>query len=335
MVYIYVKSAGGRKYYYLRLSQRIRGKLVVKDIAYLGNDVSKVKKNLDKIEQKYKDEIRKSYKTLKKFIDSNIYLEKIKKLKIKDSPYLEREMLEQVEAIKLHFNKYFLKLDKKTIENAYKNFLVDFAYNTTSIEGNTITLKEANKLLREDLTPKERTPREIFDLQNTQKVFFEIINKNFDLNHEFIISIHDKLMKNIDPRAGYRTHDIRVFKSHFEASPAKYVKTDMDLLIKWYKENKEKLHPFVLAGMFHEKFEKIHPFADGNGRTGRMLFVYMLLKEKFPPLIIQKKNRAEYLRVLGIADKSSPLGTEVKHFKRLMEYLAQEYIENYWNSFNI
>jgi len=335
MVYIYVKHVGGKNYYYLRLSKRVNGKLVVKDVAYLGDDLSKMEQIIDSLEKKYRDQIRKSYKTIKRFLDSNIYLEKIKKMKIKSIPYLEADELEQIEALKLHFNNHFLKLDRETIRNTYKNFLVEFAYNTTSIEGNTITLKEANKLLREDLTPNERSPREIFDLQNTQKVFFYLIENEFDLSHELIIDIHDKLMENIDARKGYRTHDIRVFKSHFDASPAKYVKTDMDILIKWYKQHKGRIHPLALAGMLHQKFEKIHPFSDGNGRTGRMLMVCMLLKEGFPPIIIQKKNRAEYLRVLAIADKSNPSSIEPEHFKGLIKYLAGEYLESYWNTFNV
>jgi Fic family protein len=335
MVYIYVKHVGGKNYYYLRLSKRVNGKLVVKDVAYLGDDLSKMEQIIDSLEKKYRDQIRKSYKTIKRFLDSNIYLEKIKKMKIKSIPYLEADELEQIEALKLHFNNHFLKLDRETIRNTYKNFLVEFAYNTTSIEGNTITLKEANKLLREDLTPNERSPREIFDLQNTQKVFFYLIENEFDLSHELIIDIHDKLMENIDARKGYRTHDIRVFKSHFDASPAKYVKTDMDILIKWYKQHKGRIHPLALAGMLHQKFEKIHPFSDGNGRTGRMLMVYMLLKEGFPPIIIQKKNRADYLRVLAIADKSNPSSIEPEHFKGLIKYLAGEYMESYWNTFNV
>jgi hypothetical protein len=46
----------------------------------------------------------------------------------------------------------------------------------------------------------------------------------------------------MDNRKGYRTTDIRVIKSNFEATPGKYVKTDMDLLLKWFKENENKIH---------------------------------------------------------------------------------------------
>src|SRR3989339_205808 len=70
------------------------------------------------------------------------------------------------------------------------------------------------------------------------------------------------------------------------------------------RENKNKLHPLVLATIFHHKFEKIHPFMDGNGRTGRMLLNYILITKNYPPLIIHKSARKDFLEVMRKADKS-------------------------------
>ena len=335
MAYIYKKTKNGKSYYYLRISKRVKGRVFTKDVAYLGNTIPKVISELENLPAKYAAEIRKSYKKIKHFIDSNTYLEKVKKLKLKDDDYLERDVLDNVEAINLHFKTIFLKLNEKTIMNVYKDFLVEFAYNTTSIEGNTITLQEADKLLRENLTPKEKSLREIYDLKNTQETFFNLLENKPKFNHELILEMHKGLMKNIDKRTGYRTHDIRVFKSHFESSPAKYVKADMDLLLHWYKKHEKKLHPLVLNSLFHQKFEKIHPFSDGNGRTGRMLFNYLLILQDYPPFIIQRKNRSEYLKNLNKADKSYPNGIEIKHYADLVNYVSNEFIESYWNTFNV
>jgi len=220
-----------------------------------------------------------------------------------------------------------------TKEEILKNFLIEFAFNTTSIEGNTINLAEAKNLLQEGLTPKDKTLREIYDLQNTEKVFFEIISSKEELNHEFIIKIHDKLIENIDPRKGYRTVDVRVIRSNFEATPAPYVKADMILLIKWYNENKNKLHPLVLATIFHHKFEKIHPFMDGNGRTGRMLLNYILITKNYPPLIIHKSARKDFLEVMRKADKSELKSFDVKDYFELVQFSAYELIDSYWGIF--
>jgi len=106
----------------------------------------------------------------------------------------------------------------------------------------------------------------------------------------------------------------------------------MDLLLKWYNENKGKLHPFVLATIFHHKFEKVHPFFDGNGRTGRMLMNYILINAGCPPIVIYKKNRNEYLDALGSADKINLTNTD-KKYRNLIGYVANEAVTSYWNIF--
>ena len=52
----------------------------------------------------------------------------------------------------------------------------------------------------------------------------------------------------------------------------------------------------------HIQFERIHPFSDGNGRTGRIVMNYSLLQQGFPPLIIEKETKAQYIEFLGNQD---------------------------------
>jgi len=333
MVYLYKKPIGNKNYYYLRASEKKGKKSVTKDIAYLGNNIKEVRKNLEKLSQ-YKDEIRKAYHTIHIFLETNYYLEKIKELKLKKEEYLQ-EKLEEIESCKLHFNKVFNLKDETTKKEVLKNFVIEFSFNTASIEGNTINLEEARNLLNEGLTPKDKTLREIYDLQNTEKVFFDLYNSNFkeELNHDLIIKIHDALLEGIDVRKGYRTTDVRVIKSNFDATPAPYVKTDVSLLLKWYALNRQKLHPFVLAVIFHHKLEKIHPFMDGNGRTGRMIMNYILMSKNYPPVIIHKKTRKEYLEAMRVADKSDFNKFDKKDYSELIDFCADEMTGSYWDLF--
>jgi Fic family protein len=331
MVYIYKKKVGAKTYYYLRASERKGEKVFAKDIAYLGSSLDEVKKNLEKL-PKYSAQIRKAYKTIHNFLESNRYVEKIKEKKIKKDEFLG-DMLKEVEACKLHYNSTYKKQEKLTKEEILKNFIVEFAYNTTAIEGNTIKLSEARNLLEDGLTPKNKTLREIHDVQNTEKVFLRILKTKEELSHEFIIEIHKKLMKNIDSRRGYRTSNVRVIKANFKATPAPYVKTDMNLLLKWYNDNNKKLHPLVLASILHHKFEKVHPFLDGNGRTGRMLLNYVLLKSYYPPIVIKTRLRNKYLQVLRKADENNLTKVDKASYSDLALFTASQMVESYWNIF--
>ena len=69
-------------------------------------------------------------------------------------------------------------------------------------------------------------------------------------------------------------------------------------MIDWYKKNKNKFKPLILAGIIHNQFENIHPFRDGNGRIGRLLLNFILLKSSYPPINILLEDRGEYYYVL-------------------------------------
>lgn len=330
MVYIYKKTVGGKPYYYLRVSERKGEKVVAKDIAYLGNSIDEVKKALES--PKYKNQIRKAYKTLHNFLESNHYIEKAISLKLKKDEFLTEKIVE-IEACKLHYNSVFKNKDSLTKQETLKGFVIEFAFNTSSIEGNTITLQQARNLLDEGLTPKDKTLREIYDLQNSENVFLSLFKSNKEISHDFIIDVHSRLMKNIDMRTGYRTDDVRIIKANFKSTPFPYIKDDMNLLLKWYNNNKNKLHPLVLGVMFHHKFEKIHPFMDGNGRTGRIILNCILIKNNYPPIIIRKKFRNEYLDALKVADKSGLMNFERKDYFSLIQFAAKEFTEGYWGLF--
>ncbi len=333
MVYIYKKIVGGKEYYYLRASVRRGSRVVTKDIAYLGNDPHKLKEKLSQLPSEHSKEIRKAYKTINRFVEVNHYLQKIRSMKLKKDDYLSKDKLEQVEACRLHWLESFQKIDELTKKEVFNHFIVEFAFNTTSIEGNTITLEEAHKLLVDKLTPKNKTLREIYDLQNTEKVFFSLLGAGKKISTELVCNVHDSLLENIDARKGYRTMDVKVFKAQFKSTPAPYVLTDMGLLVKWYEKNENLLHPLALASIFHHKFEKIHPFMDGNGRTGRMMLNYILMKAGYPPLIITKKLRSEYLENLRYADESDLNDAKPSVYKELVEFSADELVSSYWSIF--
>ena len=52
-----------------------------------------------------------------------------------------------------------------------------------------------------------------------------------------------------------------------------------------------KIHPMIIAARFHGFYEYLHPFRDGNGRLGRLMSNFILLKKEQPLLIIPGSQR--------------------------------------------
>jgi Fic family protein len=334
MAYIHTKTINDKKYYTLRISTRKNNKVITKDLCNLGNDLSKIK--IEDLEKKYKKEIRNSYSKIKKFLELGYYIKKAEKLKLKKDNYLDKKQLVEINAILIHFKKHFSKLDKLTKKELLNNFYLNFAVNSTSLEGNTIGLKEAGRLLQEGILPKNKDLREVYDLTNTKKTIELLEDEKSNLGLNLISKVHDLLLENIDSRKGYRNHEIKIFGQPFKPSPARYVQTDLKLLLDWFEKNKKKIPPLVLAIMFHHKFEKIHPFSDGNGRTGRVIMNYILSSFNYPPLIISRRFREEYLDSINSADsslKKSLLATDFKGYKKLISFIHSQFVFSYWDMF--
>ncbi|MBR9692285.1 Fic family protein [Candidatus Woesearchaeota archaeon] len=315
-MYIEKKKIGKNVYNYLKTSFRVKDKVVTKTVAYLGKEPmtkEQIKRKIAKIPKSRIQELKKQ--------PSNI-------------DFFNKEQLKELEKLKKDFSKK-IKLDEKLIQDMFKDFKTFYIYNTNTIEGNTLSLQETNLLLNENKSPPGHDLREIYDHINGKETFDFILKNKPAIDKDLIIKIHSMLLNRIDKRIGsFRTHDVRVFGAGFETTPARYIKTDMKLLLRWYHSNKNKLHPLILTAIFHEKFERIHPFYDGNGRTGRMLSNLILILNKIPPLIIENKKRKKYYEVLSIAHKADLTTMDIDLYKPIVAFFYKELVITYKKIFS-
>jgi len=317
-MFVEKKIINKKPYYYLKHSFRVGDKVKTKTLAYIGD-------------KEDKEKIRKLEKTFNKDRLKEIKKELVKELSEENwNNLLSESDKNKIEEIKKQFAKKLKNLDEKTKKEMFNDFLTYFVFNTNAIEGNTLTLKETDLLLNKGITPQGKTLREINDHLNSRDVFYYLQKENPSINNDMIILIHDMLMKNIDERKGYRRHNVRVIGAKFKSSQFQYIRTDMNLLLKWYNKNKNKLHPLILASLFHHKFERIHPFYDGNGRTGRIVMNLMLQKNRIPPLVLSNKQRKRYYDVLSKADKLG-IREVSKDFESLVKFISTQILKT-WNT---
>ena len=102
------------------------------------------------------------------------------------------------------------------------------------------------------------------------------------------------------------------------------VDRELENLLDWYNNQSKGLHPIIRAAIFHAEFIRIHPFADGNGRTARLLSNYELVKNGYPTITIKAKNRDEYCSALYKAITTGDVTDLVDLFTKRM--LATEHL---------
>jgi Fic family protein len=233
------------------------------------------------------------------------------------------------------------KLDAKrplpaaAVRNLKEVYRVEWTFNSNAIEGNTLTLMETKLVLEEGLTIGGKKLREHFEVINHGEAISyveDLVSNKIDLTEKVIKDIHQLILKNIDDEnAGkYRRINVGISGSQHQPPHFLQVQNEMESLMNWYRLNREQLHPVQLAAIFHFKFVYIHPFADGNGRTARLLMNFLLMSYGFPPAII--KADPEKRRVYYESLEEASLSGEVESFVELIAESVEESLMRYLNA---
>ena len=101
--------------------------------------------------------------------------------------------------------------------------------------------------------------------------------------------MHDQANKGI-----YRRLEVMIMGADHQPPEPYLVPIQMEQLIADYPGMKERLHIVEAVAALHVRFESIHPFIDGNGRTGRILLNFELMKAGLLPVNIKFADRLAY-----------------------------------------
>ena len=187
---------------------------------------------------------------------------------------------------------------------------IEWTYNSNSIEGNTLTLRETQMVLQEGITIKGVSLREHFEAKNHENAInflYNIINDDYVLRSIDILSLHASVLRSIeDDFAGrIRNGGVRISGANFIPPNASKVSNYLDELVHFVNTNPLQMNDIELAAIFHHKFVWIHPFFDGNGRTVRLAMNLLLMRKGFPPAIILKNDRKKYYDALNQANNGN------------------------------
>ena len=191
----------------------------------------------------------------------------------------------------------------KTNKNYFEDYITRSTYNSNAIEGSTLSYADTYAIVFNDASFKiSANSREIYEAIN-HKYALNFVSENLQnaLDERFIIEIAKIINKNVDEITSFRNVDVFIRGAEHIPPKKELVLNKMLYFIDNYNNAKYD-SVFQKAAHNHIEFEKIHPFTDGNGRTGRLLINYELLKNNTAPAIIPVEDRSQYFEFLKNSD---------------------------------
>jgi len=201
--------------------------------------------------------------------------------------------------IQLLRNRFYQALSGKEslVKTLNEAEIPEHVYHSNALENSTLSLEETEKILLEIDLERFVSAREIHESKNLARVTSYIETKSIseEISKELILLLHQMLIGNIDEKiAGrFRKGNEWVRVGSYVASPPTEVIPIVSSLISSYLADKS-THIISKIAKFHLEFEHIHPFCDGNGRIGRVLNNFLLMREGYVPINITFTDRARY-----------------------------------------
>ncbi len=218
------------------------------------------------------------------------------------------EKLTQIDQLKNWLDS-FRPLQKAILTELKQRYDVRLTYTSNAIEGNTLTQSETELVLSKGITIGGKTLVEHLEVIGHKEAidYIELLSKaDTPIGEWEIRQIHNLIVRKISPtEAGqYRQLDVKAAGTDHVYPPHYLLSELMSEFVDWLA-HPPKQHPIEYASEAHYRFVSIHPFADGNGRTGRLLMNLLLLKAGFPIAVISNEKRQAYIESLVQAQASN------------------------------
>ena len=220
------------------------------------------------------------------------------------APMFQKE-IEEYERIREEYQHKIA--DRMTKEQWMEYNEILFSAHSCAIEGNSFTVDDT-RILREQgmaMIPVGRSLLECTEMADHFRAFDYMVSH---LDHPFdeallkeinrLVTEHTLSYRTPNAIAGeYTTEDMAAGDTVFGDHEALIARVP-NLMASTQKALDEGQHPLVVAAKWHGYYEYLHPFRDGNGRTGRLLSNFILLRANHPLLIIRLEDRAAYISAL-------------------------------------
>jgi Fic family protein len=229
------------------------------------------------------------------------------------------------------------RLSGDALRHLRRYFRVKNIYNSTGIEGNSLSIGETKLVVEQGMTITGKPLKDTVEAKNLSSalvLFDELADRDGDPIREIDIrGIHEAILRGIDDdNAGsYRTTQVQITGSNFSPPGPHEVGGEMKGFCDWLNKvstpnpsDTDTIDPLVAACAAHAWFVRIHPFSDGNGRTARILLNLILIRHGYPIAIVTREDRQRYYDALEDAQIA-----DLTPFISLVLECVEESLEEY------
>lgn len=218
------------------------------------------------------------------------------------------------------------KLTKSEYNKEFERLAIDLSWKSSQIEGNTYSLLETEKLLKEQETAAGKTRDEATMLLNHKAALDFILDEPDYINPLRIArieDIHSLLVKALDISRNVRNRRVGI-------SGTNYKPLDNEFQIKEALENmcvliNKKENIFEKALLALVLISYIQPFSDGNKRTARIISNAILISNQYCPLSFRTVDSIDYKKAMLVFYEQNNISAFKKIFMEQFEFAVQTY----------
>ncbi|HEX3528617.1 MAG TPA: Fic family protein [Thermoanaerobaculia bacterium] len=212
-----------------------------------------------------------------------------------------RELTERVELLRTQG-----KLTDSTLHEYYGEKRFEQIAESNALEGSTLSVGETELAVLKGITVSGHDPgfsRDAQALARALDKLAEMARIKVPTDIEQVKLLHELILGGRPTAGVFRAGEVRIRGSkHVPPRTWPEIMGQMEQWQAWSRNNADA--PTLLrASVLHAWLEHIHPFQDGNGRTGRAVTNLELVRAGYPPIILRRKDRDQYLDALGRADE--------------------------------
>ena len=231
-----------------------------------------------------------------------------------------------LDALQDEFRQHVNELTDNEYRKEMERLGIDLSWKSSQIEGNTYTLLETERLLRESKTAEGKSKEEAVMLLNHKDALsFVLDNPDYlkELTVSHIEDIHQLLTKDLSIDKGLRRHRVGITGTNYHPLDNEFqireaMREACELI-------NSKSNIFEKALLTLILLSYIQPFSDGNKRTARITSNAILIANDYCPLSFRSVDSIDYKKAMLIFYEQNSLYAFKQIFMEQFEFAVKEY----------